>query len=288
MKICSRCKRRLDESMFNINRATKDGLTSCCKDCQKEYNEARKLRYKDSKINLTHKICPDCKRDLNIDRFAINNYNKDGHNIRCKDCQNKIERELLKHRDVKVDLTHKICNKCGRDLDINMFNRNKNSRDNHSSWCKDCQREYDKHYYQSTLDSRHRIKLENNRKFYNKTKNDINFKLNRAISNGIQYSIKENKAGCHWEDLVDYNLQQLKEHLESQFDENMSWQNYGSYWEIDHIVPKNLFDIKDFKVCWSLVNLRPLSKIKNRKRPKDGSDINKELKQQIKEKALGL
>jgi len=43
----------------------------------------------------------------------------------------------------------------------------------------------------------------------------------------------------------------------------MNWENYGSYWEIDHIVPLSAFKItsyedESFKNCWSLKNLRPL------------------------------
>lgn len=38
-------------------------------------------------------------------------------------------------------------------------------------------------------------------------------------------------------------------------------------------------DDLDFKVCWSLANLRPLEKIANCSKPKDGSDISEELKQ---------
>ena len=58
-------------------------------------------------------------------------------------------------------------------------------------------------------------------------------KLNRNFSTAIYITLKDAKANRHWEDLVPYNLQQLKEHLEKQFDESMNWNNYGEYWEID-------------------------------------------------------
>lgn len=38
---------------------------------------------------------------------------------------------------------------------------------------------------------------------------------------------------------------------------------------------------KQFQICWSLMNLRPLEKSANRNRPKDGRDISEDLKQQI-------
>lgn len=102
--------------------------------------------------------------------------------------------------------------------------------------------------------------------------------LSQVISSGMRKALQQNKAGRHWEEFVPYNLAELKEHLESQFTEGMSWDNFGEYWEIDHIIPQNLFSISsvedhDFKICWSLMNLRPLSVTENRSRPKDGSDV---------------
>jgi hypothetical protein len=71
--------------------------------------------------------------------------------------------------------------------------------------------------------------------------------------------IKESKS---WETLVGYSLEQLKLHLECQFTDGMSWENYGK-WHIDHITPLSSFDIQNyndenFKKCWSLENLQPL------------------------------
>lgn len=88
-------------------------------------------------------------------------------------------------------------------------------------------------------------------------------KLNNTISTLIRRSLKANKNGKHWESLVGYTTEVLKIHLEKQFDKNMSWENQGSYWHIDHIIPisKHHFtssDDLDFKRCWALKNLRPL------------------------------
>jgi len=95
-------------------------------------------------------------------------------------------------------------------------------------------------------------------------KTDIKFRLNRNTTNAIGRSLKQKKAGRKWETLVGYTLQDLMKRLEYQFDENMNWNNYGSYWEIDHIKPKSLFNIEDFKMAWALGNLQPLEVHKNR------------------------
>lgn len=77
---------------------------------------------------------------------------------------------------------------------------------------------------------------------------------------------KTNKGGKTTENLIGYKIYRIKSHLENQFDKNMNWNNYGKYWQIDHIVPVNLYDLSnpiEIKKCWSLKNLRPLEKMKN-------------------------
>jgi hypothetical protein len=73
--------------------------------------------------------------------------------------------------------------------------------------------------------------------------------------------------------LIGYDVPELLSHLESLFDCKMSFDNFGTYWHIDHIIQRNKFyfdsyDSEQFKQCWSLSNLRPLHKIENLKRKK--------------------
>lgn len=102
----------------------------------------------------------------------------------------------------------------------------------------------------------------------NRRKNDLQFRLNDVMSTNIGKALKHNKNGHCWESLVDYTLQDLIQHIEKQFDKNMSWENYGSYWHIDHIIPKSWFIYKTpedigFKMAWDLDNLQPLEASKN-------------------------
>ena len=101
-----------------------------------------------------------------------------------------------------------------------------------------------------------------------KLRKSYRFCIDNNMASSISVSLKGSKAGRHWEDLVGYTLRDLTTHLESLFDENMSWNNYGSYWHIDHIKPKSLFEYKipeseEFKLCWGLKNLQPLEAHKN-------------------------
>jgi hypothetical protein len=56
-------------------------------------------------------------------------------------------------------------------------------------------------------------------------------------------------------------------YLEQQFDSNMNWNNYGEYWEIDHIKPIDSFDLtveENIYQCFHYSNTRPLNKTENK------------------------
>ena len=61
--------------------------------------------------------------------------------------------------------------------------------------------------------------------------------------------------------ILGYTQDDLINHLENLFTENMSWDNYGE-WHVDHIIPVSEFNFTEytdyeFKKCWELNNLRP-------------------------------
>lgn len=94
--------------------------------------------------------------------------------------------------------------------------------------------------------------------------NDPQVKLNNAISSGMKESLHFGKNRRRWQELVGYTLEDLRKHLEKQFKDGMSWDNYGKYgWHVDHIIPLSAFHYEtpndiDFKQCWALKNLRPM------------------------------
>lgn len=130
---------------------------------------------------------------------------------------------------------------------------------------KEKKNEYAKKYYQ--LNKRKRQKYFS--LYWKSEKGKINSKrkylkrqISHCISTAINRCLKHNKNGHHWEDLVDYTLEELKQHLESLFQEGMTWNNHGR-WHIDHIRPISSFNLtdnkcEDFKECWTLENLQPL------------------------------
>jgi hypothetical protein len=123
-----------------------------------------------------------------------------------------------------------------------------------------------KEYYQNYLkDYAKKNKKQIQEYQVNRRKNNVSHRVNHNISCSMSHSLKLNhisKKNRHWEDLVGYTVQNLKDHIEKLFQPNMSWDNYGE-WHIDHIIPKSFFQYTstndvEFKYCWSLHNLQPL------------------------------
>lgn len=104
--------------------------------------------------------------------------------------------------------------------------------------------------------------LENRRKYESRRiKEDANFRIRRNFGNIVYMALKNKRVGTKWEKVVGYSLKELKLHLESNFRNNMTWNNYGSTWQVDHIIPRYKFDLTKtgmVKKCWALNNLQPL------------------------------
>jgi len=80
----------------------------------------------------------------------------------------------------------------------------------------------------------------------------------------IWLSLKGNKAGKHWENLVGYTLKDLVKHLKKTMPKGYNWKDVlNGKLHIDHIIPKSVFNFTkprhiDFQNCWALSNLQLL------------------------------
>jgi hypothetical protein len=94
--------------------------------------------------------------------------------------------------------------------------------------------------YKDEIRERKRIYVEKKRK------TDELFKLKENVRNLINASFlyKSHKKNTKTVDILGLNIDDFKIYLESQFQDWMSWDNYGLYngepnygWDIDHIIP---------------------------------------------------
>jgi hypothetical protein len=78
-------------------------------------------------------------------------------------------------------------------------------------------------------------------------------------------TVKGGGSSCR-SNLIGCTTVQLRIHLESQFKRGMTWENYGTRWHVDHIIPCAAWDHTDqeqVRRCWHWTNLRPLDAKKN-------------------------
>lgn len=96
---------------------------------------------------------------------------------------------------------------------------------------------------------------------------DPKFKIEENLRTYF-YRVVTNKTKSTFE-YLGMSIKDFKNYLENQFDSKMSWDNYGSYWEIDHIIGVENFDLtkeEHILECWNYKNLRPLTVKENRTR----------------------
>ena len=134
----------------------------------------------------------------------------------------------------------------------------------HKKWLsenKDKWNEYIKEYREKNIDKIREVKRN-----YERTRkaNDPLYKLVANFRTAIWTVLKENnmdKYG-HYFEILQYSPEELATHLENQFTEGMTWENYGE-WHVDHILPITSFNFQEigdneFMRCWSLDNLQPM------------------------------
>jgi hypothetical protein len=103
-----------------------------------------------------------------------------------------------------------------------------------------------------------------NKYLKNRYDNDPNYKMRTVLSARLRYAVVaqnlEKTVGTI--ELLGCSTQELRQHLEGQFREGMSWDTYGFYgWHVDHIRPCASFDLTQEdqqRACFHYSNLQPL------------------------------
>jgi hypothetical protein len=98
---------------------------------------------------------------------------------------------------------------------------------------------------------------------------DLNWRLTKNLRTRIWWALKKNAKSANTETLIGCSIDSFKIYIESLFDLEMSWGNYGNkegQWSVDHIIPCDHFDMTNpehQKRCFHFSNLRPFWHLDN-------------------------
>ena len=252
VKICSKCG---EEKEIKKN--------SVCDVCLKEKAKFYRNKYKSKEPK--EKICTKCRKIERIKKGSV-----------CKECVDKRNKIYFSKPESKE-----------KKKSYYEINKEKNYENQKEYWKNNIEKKKisQKKYYEKNKEkliekernykSEHKEQLkerskeyyiDNRYKIYEKIKKDRKLRpyihIWRNFLRGVLTRFGRKKEG-HTIDLLGYSSTDLKYHIEKQFEEGMSWDNYGE-WEIDHIKEICTFDKETpMNIVNSLDNLQPLWKKDN-------------------------
>lgn len=123
----------------------------------------------------------------------------------------------------------------------------------------------------------------------NRRNADLNFKIRMALRTRFNHMIVDHKLH-KWNSSLLYigcSVEFVMKHLESQFQEGMTWENYVE-WHVDHKIPLSYFDLtieENLYTAWNYRNLQPLWGRDNLKKsdsvPENVEQLVEQLKKEI-------
>lgn len=161
----------------------------------------------------------------------------------------------------KADLNKglKICSCCKKELPLSAFCKNNSTSDKLNVYCRVCENEkkskrlreepslylkkqfYDRKYHNQ--DKRRKARSLNDQK---ERRKNLQFKFIEYFRASSYRVIKGQSKSKRILSLLGCSIEEFRKHIESQFQEGMTWENRGRYienWSIDHIIPFSYFDL---------------------------------------------
>jgi len=209
------------------------------------------------------KTCRICKKEKELSEFHERKLkNGIGYRNECKECRCNTEKqrrqnniEEFKKRDKEYyEKNKKINNKKSKEYSIKNHEKIIENKKNYYEKNKEKIRIY---HLQNKTKRNTRIKLRKKQNPIFSIKESIRTRIHEALNKKISNTTIK---------LFGTSNENLKKWIEYQFDDKMNWENYSSYWVIDHVIPVaffNLFDNFEKLICNNWTNLRPLEKKRN-------------------------
>lgn len=97
---------------------------------------------------------------------------------------------------------------------------------------------------------------------------DIQFKLSKYLRNRFRKVLKSGRLNESSLSVLGCTIDQFKAWLEYRFTDDMTFDNHGTVWELDHVVPISKFELADNEIeirkCFHWSNFQPLTSLANK------------------------
>lgn len=226
-----------------ISRTSRKGCEpKRCAPCQKEHLRAgERMRYQKARPDMpafgSTVKCVDCSGEFLWRKASA---------IRCQPCKQKHNNEvkLARVRAERIASGQRVhgreyaCKGCGK--------THIDTRSGMRLYCEPCVANY----------TRDKMILRE------RMQRDPSVGLHKMVSHRIRRTLGRGRGLQKWSEILGYTFDELKVHIERQFQPGMSWGNRDE-WHVDHIRPLAQFspsglDDPVLKEAWALSNLRPM------------------------------
>ena len=305
-RVCQNCNTEKDNSCFEKQRKICKECRALCYrkgHYTKKYSDNQELlqQIKDNNwrpitdnVEEKTRICKFCDTDKDISCFKKNSRkciecdkawtkeyrlkNKKQSKKWYQDNKERIQKKLKeKAQEEKKSPSSgtKLCNYCNIEQDISCFRIN-------GRRCIECERAAGRKYSRENKAKRKKWVSENKERMqelqsnhYQKNKVEINTNERERYKNDPAFRLKKNERrnlhriltlrelGTKYRGVV-FSI--IKSWFEFCFTDEMCWENYGKYWQVDHVIPISRFDLtgeKQVNVCFNWKNIQPLTKAEN-------------------------
>jgi hypothetical protein len=195
--------------------------------------------------DMIMKKCKYCEIEYEIKFFRPTS-------LKCKACEKKDKQEYRKKN-------YEIISKKNKEKYIKnreeIINRNKENYEKNREIYAERFRKYKETH-------REEINKYRNQYFKDRKAKDPIFKFQQLYRTRLGKALRnyKGKKTKHSYELLGCSIEKLRSWFEFNFDENMNWENQGSYWHIDHIKPCNSYNLEnenELNECFNWKNLRP-------------------------------
>lgn len=189
-----------------------------------------------------------------------------------KECISKKEKLLREEKPKKYkEIT---CGVCGKKITV--LAKSTGGKSSNKKYCSDKCRQIQEANRRKVYKEKIGIEKfrEMNRAVNDRRRSDPVKKLICNIRTYLSMTLSKNQSakGSNTFKILGYDADTLRRHLEKQFKDGMTWDNYGNVWHVDHRIPTDAFNFKQvdkrklhevIRKCWALDNLQPLDAIEN-------------------------